>query len=438
LDLRRALLPPHDPATIDSIAHLAALRSAQGDFKAADALFAEAAQAAQSRFGENAVETARHLDNYAGNLDDMGRRNEALALLRRVLAIRERALGTDHADVATTLVSLGTHVSRSGHYDESVALLERALAIRRTIYGKAHPLVAFAQIGLSGAYVDQNRLDQAESLAQEALATVRAGLPANHPKIVEALNMLALIRILRRDYAGAIVMQRHAASAGEDHPDTLTLKNNLAYALVRAGRAAEAETLLRDAIARRRDDNGQGGADIHQNLAAALSLQGKHAEAVEWHRRAVAMQDAREGTISAATAVAQRELAIAREWAGEDAEHDYRTALATAAAVDKDHHIALHGWKVPLAAYLVGTARCDEAVPLLKNALEELRDTSDPISLPQARLLLGACAPAANLAETEASLAQACRALRSLPGVDVDIYPETRKRLATRCVLRTP
>ena len=69
----------------------------------------------QRRFGENSVETARYLDSYASNLDDMGRRTQALALHRRVLAIRERVLGMNDAEVATTLASLGVHLSGSGH-----------------------------------------------------------------------------------------------------------------------------------------------------------------------------------------------------------------------------------------------------------------------------------------------------------------------------------
>lgn len=438
LALRRRLLPHDDPATIASLAHLAALRSAQGNFKAADALYAEAAQAAERRFGEGSAETARHLDDYAGNLDDMGRRNEALPLLQRALAIRERALGTDHADVATTLLGLGVHLSGSGRYDEAVALLERAVAIRRAIYGPSHPLVAFAQIGLAGVYADQSRLDPAQSLAQEALATLRAALPPDHPKVIEALNMLALVRILRRDYAGAIelqqeVVQRHAASAGEDHPDTLTLKNNLAYALIHAGRAAQAEALLRDVIARKRDDNGQGGGNAQQNLATALSAQGKHAEALQWHQRAVAAQRAREGEVSTAAAVAQRELAIAREWAGAGSEADFRAALATAQAVARDHDIALHGWTAPLAAFLAGAGRCGEAVPLLQQSLLQLGGNAEPFTIPQIHLLLGTCGAAAPHAAAETAVAQACGALQSLPGVDVDIYPTTRKLLATRC-----
>ena len=440
LDMRRAALPPDDLAIIDSMTHLAALERATGDFKAADALFAEAAQAARRRFGDSAVETARQLDGYAANLDDLGRRNEALALYRQVLAIRERALGPDDPDVATTLLNLGVHLSDSGHYDEAVPLLERALSIRRAIYGDAHPLVALARIGLAGVHADKGRLDVAEPLARDAVERLSASLSPEHPKTSEALNMLALVRVLRRDYAGAIPLQRSvlrtlSATLGKDHPDTLTVKNNLAYALLHDGRAGEAETLLREVLARKHEDNGQGSAHDYQNLANALLLQGGYAEAVEWQRRAVAIQQQREGPASAATAVALRELAIAREFAGDEVEQDYRAALAVAAQAGKSHAVDLRAWTVALGAYLVGAGRCAEAVPLLQEArygAEADNADSDPVASGQQQLLLAACAAVGDERGREA-FAHACRVLRTLPGVEADVYPATRVVLAKRC-----
>jgi len=442
LDLRVARLSRDDPAIIESTAHLAALQAAKGDFKAADVLFAQAARAAKIRFGEDAVETARYLDSYAVNLDDMGRRTEALALYRHVLAIRESALGPDDAEVATTLISLGVHLSGSVHHEEAARLLERALAIRTRIYGASHPIVAFAKIDLAGVYADMGRLDDAERLGKESLANIRANLSPEHPKVSEALNMLALIRVVRRDFAGAVplqqaVVQNLVAALGEDHPDALTAKNNLAYSLVHDGRAAEAELQLREVLARKRDDNGQGSAHDRQNLASALSLQGKHAEAVEWQRRAYEIQKSREGEISPVTAVALRELAIAEELAGADAgaERDFRGALALAEQVGKTDPIALRGWRVPLAAFLIGKGRCNEAVPLLENSLDESGDetaSADPVAHPQMLLLLEACGPIVGRQPGKHPV-DACSALLSLPGVEADSYPTTRKLLASRC-----
>lgn len=70
---------------------MGALQVGLGNFQSADERFAQAVQSAQRRFGENSIETARYLDSYASNLDDMGRRTQALALHRRVLAIPANA-----------------------------------------------------------------------------------------------------------------------------------------------------------------------------------------------------------------------------------------------------------------------------------------------------------------------------------------------------------
>lgn len=444
LSMRRAALPADDPAIIDSMTHLAALEGAQGDFRAADALFIEAAQSARRRFGDGAVETARQLEGYAVNLDDMGRRNEALTVYRQVLDIRERALGPDDPDVAATLLSLGVHLTDSGHYDEAVPLLERALAIRRAVFGEAHPLVAIAQIGLAGAHADKGRLDAAEDLATSAVESLKSALLPQHPKTTEALSMLALVRTLRRDYVGAIPLQRSVLATfegtlGENHPDALTAKNNLAYALLHVGRAAEAEILLRDVIAHKRDDNGQASVQHIQNLANALMLQGKHAEAVTWQRRAVDVQQAREGPSSAVMAVALRELAIAKEVAGQDPEGDYKAALAVATRASRSHVVDLHPWAVALAAYLVGRQRCDEAVPLLQKA--DGADNAnlgeqDAVAVGQRRLLFEACAMVGDARGREA-FARSCQALRAMPGIEADVYPTTRHLLATHCPEQT-
>ena len=170
-------------------------------------------------------------------------------------------LGPDDADVATTLINLGTHLDDSGHYSEARVMLERALKIRRQVFGPAHPLVGFAELALSSAYDSQGEYDEAEKLAQDSLAIFRRGLPADHPKISEALNMIAVLRAARRDFAGAVplmreVFDRFRRTLGDDHPDTLTAQNNLAYALLHSGnplvgrhRCDEAMPLLDASIA---------------------------------------------------------------------------------------------------------------------------------------------------------------------------------------------
>jgi serine/threonine-protein kinase len=440
LAMRQAVLKQDDPAIIESLDHLAALDRAKGNFKDADTLLAQAVKSAQRRFGTQSVETARYLDDFASNLDDLGKRTDAEALYRRALAMRERNLGADDPEVATSLLNLGTHLDESGNYDAALPLLEHALAIRKKIYGPRHPLVAFAEIGVAGVYEDANRLDGAENMAEDALAICRADLPADHPKTNEALNMLAMAHMLRRDFTGAVplaqeVLARFTKSLGPDHPDTLVAKNNLAFALLHAGRPADAEELLRDALVRKRGDNGQGmDATDSENLSSALTLQGKFMEAVNYARRAVAIQKQREGEISGNTAVALRGLAEAEEIQGAsaDAERDFRAVLAIGEKLRASQHIDMYQWRLPLADYLVGANRCAEAMPLLSEIIEELRPRlplRDPLPILQAHLLQGQCMGGR---DGTALRMQARRELHKLPSVDVDMYPTAARLLAAQ------
>lgn len=441
LALRQAESGKDAPAVIDTLGNLATLLQQRGDFAAADGAFREALAASERHFGAEATQTARRLDDLAGNLDNLGKRTDAVVLFRRALAIREKNLGPDDADVATSLLNLGVHLDDSGDHVQAVPMLERATAIRRKIFGDAHPLVGFAELALAGVYFSQDRSADCERAAQDALAIFRKSLSEDHPKIGEALNMLGLVHELRRDFAGAIplmrdVVQRFEKSSGANHPDTLVARNNLAFALLHARQFAEAERLYREAIQSESTDNGQEStATVRENLAAALAAQGRYAEAVSMSKQAVEIVKRGEGEVAGNVAVALRGLAATEELNGETdaAEQDFRTALAMAEQVGKTQKIGFYAYRVPLAGFLVGKRRCDEAVPLLESALAELDKLAtapDPQWQPQARLLLGYCEQStAQRGEGKKLMSGARQMLRTLPAIEIDLSPTSRKLL---------
>ena len=73
---------------------------------------------------------------------EQGKYAEAEALYKRALAIREKALGADHPDVAETLYNLAVVYRPQGKYADAEALYKRALAIREKALGPDHPDVA--------------------------------------------------------------------------------------------------------------------------------------------------------------------------------------------------------------------------------------------------------------------------------------------------------
>ncbi len=60
-------------------------------------------------------------------------------LFRRALAIREKALGPDHPDVAQSLNNLAGLLDTQGKYAEAEPLFRRALAIMEKALGEGHP-----------------------------------------------------------------------------------------------------------------------------------------------------------------------------------------------------------------------------------------------------------------------------------------------------------
>ena len=58
---------------------------------------------------------------------------------QRALAIREKALGPDHPDTASSLSNLDVLCAYQGDYDETARLVRRALAIREQRLGPQHP-----------------------------------------------------------------------------------------------------------------------------------------------------------------------------------------------------------------------------------------------------------------------------------------------------------
>ena len=75
-------------------------------------------------------------------MTSQGRYAEAEPLYKRALAIREKALGPDHPDVARSLNNLAELYENQGRYAEAEPLYKRALAIREKALGPDHPDVA--------------------------------------------------------------------------------------------------------------------------------------------------------------------------------------------------------------------------------------------------------------------------------------------------------
>jgi tetratricopeptide (TPR) repeat protein len=180
-------------------------------------------------------------------------------------------------------------------------------------------------------------------------------------------------------YAEAETLVRRALAIrlkalGEGHPDTAASYNRLAANLHAQGRYAEAETLVRRALAIRLKALGEDHPDTgraYQGLAVSLLGQGKYAEAETLFRRALAIYLKALGEDHLDIALSYNNLAVNQFEQGKYAEVEAlrRKALAIRLKALGEDHPATALTYNNLAVHLEWQGKYAEAETLLRRAL---------------------------------------------------------------------
>ena len=117
--------------------------------------------------------TARTLTFLAQIYRRQANYDQAQPLFERALAIRERALGTKHPDVAISLNNLAVFYGEEGQYAEAEPLFRRALAIQEKTLGPEHPHVAKTLENCAALLRKLGREDEAQEM-EARVQSIRA------------------------------------------------------------------------------------------------------------------------------------------------------------------------------------------------------------------------------------------------------------------------
>ena len=147
----------------------------------------------------------------------------------------------------SSIVALVLAVMANIAPSEAITLLERTLADRQRVLGADHPDTLSTRNNLALAYQAAGRMAAAITLHEQNLADRQRVLGADHPDTLSTRNNLALAYQAAGRTAAAITLHKQNLAdrqrvLGADHPDTLSTRNNLALAYQAAGRTAEAIT----------------------------------------------------------------------------------------------------------------------------------------------------------------------------------------------------
>jgi len=272
---------------------------AKAEFAEAEPLMRRALAMDEKAIGPEHPDVARDLNNLALLLQDTNRLAEAEPLMRRALAMDEKSFGPEHPEVATDLNNLAALLKATNRLAEAEPLMRRALAMAEKSFGPEHPAVATALNNLAQLLKATNRLAEAEPLMRRALAMDEKAFGPEHPTVATDLNNLALLLQATNRLAEAEPLMRRALamdekSFGPEHPTVALRLNNLAQLLKDTNRLAEAEPLMRRALAMAEKAFGPEHPNVAtalNNLAQLLKDTNRRAEAEPLMRRALAMDE---------------------------------------------------------------------------------------------------------------------------------------------------
>ncbi len=237
-------------------ANLGNVLARQGRFQAAQVELGQAAAILEALLGPEHPTVAVALINLGNVSYDLGHYDAAAAYHRRAYAVVQACF--DDGSIAgaalggAALGNLGLVLHRQGDDDEARRLLEESIALRTRASGPDHPDLAFAMNNLGEVYRALGRGDEALRL-HDAAAAIWSRSDAAHPNAAYPLanRGLDLLELGRIDEA--IVALREALEIGavrQADSSILAAANfGLARALVLAGRDREEALALAHAAA---------------------------------------------------------------------------------------------------------------------------------------------------------------------------------------------
>lgn len=344
------------------------------DSVSARELLARAEVRARELSGQPALEA--HMLDLIGRIRiKLGDIAGARVALEEALAIRRRALGGSHPDVATSLINTADALGRLGSTDaRTVPLLREALVIRRRMFGDADPRTTDALYALASQTHVTGGYGAARPLFDEWTSLALRQPSQLTPARAEQLSGLARLFEFSGQHARAESLSRRAlaldqALYGERHDRVAVAASSLGGILGLEHKNAESDSLHRMAIGILRGNHPEGNASLAnalRNFGYLLDDTGRWADAERtWSEAAVTFaRYMGDSSLARANALAFLGKALNAEGRYVEAERVLRTALLLPMAREPATPVLVRT-RLFLGEALRGQNRLAEAEPLL-------------------------------------------------------------------------
>lgn len=304
----------------------------------------------RDELGPHHPETLRALHAYAVTLGALpDRRDEAVELLEWLVTAR----ADDEENRLLALNDLTRLLQQSGRLALAEQRLHEALSGWEQLRGQDDAQTLQIAANLAGVLIGLGRREEAEGLMRDTVARRTRTLGATHPSTLGSRSILA--GTLRGSPARLAEAER----------------------MCRAILADAAESDASDAYA---PDTTDLILAVRNNLAAVLTHQGRHPEALEVYRKQINDRARWQGDDHPDTWIARHNYVVVLNSLGHvtEAEAGLTEVLQAYRRLHGPRHAATLGVQVDLAATKANQGRNAEAIPLLRDAVDGYRGTHGP------------------------------------------------------------
>ncbi|HEY3586917.1 MAG TPA: serine/threonine-protein kinase [Myxococcaceae bacterium] len=359
-----------------NISLLDALRQAQGK--------------AESTFQGQPLIRAAVLQTIGNTFANLAEFKEGEKALRTALVLRTAAAGPQSSEVAESQAGLSNLYGLWHRFDQAIAAGQESLRITKALYGPRSLETAAALYTMGSAYQRNGDLKALKPVANEMLSVVRAPAPpwrssASPPpepaKLeVQALSLLASVALQEEDYVTMEALNRERldkvrARPAELHSELATTVNDLATAQMMNHDLAAAEANYTEAIRITAADLGEEHPETlsaRENLGNVYFRSKRYDDTLKTLDIVLAARRKALGTDAEPVGRTLANIGTVSKEAGklDEAERAYHDALAVLIPKLGEQNLDVASVKMSLADLLRRNGQLDAAEPLMRSALD--------------------------------------------------------------------
>jgi tetratricopeptide (TPR) repeat protein len=232
LTKRNTMDEKDEDAIADSYSRLAGYYCHRRDFALAQRLARHALKMREEKHGKQDPLTWNAAGRLANIYADSGKYEEAAELGAEIKKEREAYYGPESHQAAVSSENLSSYYAGTGDYEKAILLGKEAMHRYSAAEDDSSCILRTADL-LAGYYTKLRRYDDAIRMEQEVLAQIRENQGENHPDTITILNNLAYAYGRSHDHNRAVAyglqsFEKCRVFYGDKHFETLKAARNLA------------------------------------------------------------------------------------------------------------------------------------------------------------------------------------------------------------------